>query len=394
MIRVSFALGVIALPLCAADLTGRWLGTYVSGDVRLPVAIELAKEGTRVSGASGTRQDFLTPLEDVQLTGNTLTFGLRMGASSRTARFRGAVQGDRISGDLSADPPGSKGVIELRRAGAAARFPAAAAMLSNSDPSSSTDEFDKPESLKEWKTLSEAEGWPDRTGSTDINRTRPGSLYIVPQSGAWWAGYHGVYFFKEVTGNFVITSRLQVTGRDGGEPSKIWTISGLLLRAAPDRTVARDQRKENWIYLMTGRGPREQRVVDAKSTLEDQNAWDITPAQAGWYELRIARLGPVFVEMVRESGKDWVIRKRICREDLPQTLQAGINVTSDFTLSAQMKAADYNARLYPGRSDPDSATEFDYVRFGRIPEKPDAVARIAGRPVVAASDADLLALLR
>jgi len=107
---------------------------------------------------------------------------------------------------------------------------------------------------------------------------------VVPQSGAWWAGYHGVYFFKEVKGDFAITTRVKVTGKSGGDPAKMWTISGLLVRAPASSKIPREQRKENWIYLMTGRGPGEGRVIDAKSTLESNNAWDITPAQPGWYE--------------------------------------------------------------------------------------------------------------
>jgi hypothetical protein len=46
-----------------------------------------------------------------------------------------------------------------------------------------------------------------------VNKTKPGSLFIEPQSGAWWAGFHGGYLFKEITGDFAVTTRLKVTGK-------------------------------------------------------------------------------------------------------------------------------------------------------------------------------------
>lgn len=145
---------------------------------------------------------------------------------------------------------------------------------------------------------------------------------------------------------------------------------------------------------MTGRGPAEGRVIDAKSTLNGDNAWDITPTQPGWYELRIARLGPLFIAMCRKEGGDWILRKRILREDLPETLQAGISATSDFKLSASMPAAKYNAELFPGRSSPDSVTVYDYVRFSRIPNHPELNRKLAGKELILVSDGDLLALFR
>jgi len=229
-----------------------------------------------------------------------------------------------------------------------------------------SDDFDGPESVSHWRNLSDAEGLPNRVGQIEV---REGLLRIVPNSGAWWKGYHGVYLFKEVEGDFVVTTRLKVTGKKGGEPSGIWTISGLLVRAPGDLRLAPAERKENWIYLMTGRGPEESRVVDSKSTVNGLNVWDITPAQDGWYELRIARTGARFVQWCRPNGSGWTLRKEILRDDLPKRLQVGINVTADFKLSSTMPPAKYNAELFPDRSSSDSLTLVDYVHFQRdLPE--------------------------
>jgi len=196
-----------------------------------------------------------------------------------------------------------------------------------------------------------------------------------------------------VKGDFVVTARLKVTGKEGGEPANIWTISGLLVRAPADPSVAREQRKENWIYLMTGRGPAETRVVDAKSTRDSGNVWDITPAQSGWYELRIARVGPVFVLLCRPDGAEWKARKLILRDDLPDTLQVGINVTSDFDLSKSMPPAKYNAEAFDRKSHIDAETLVDWVRFSPVPDRRQALDAISGKLVLEVSDAELLRIV-
>jgi hypothetical protein len=389
---LSFAL--LAVPVGAGDLSGKWSGTVRSDGKQIPVHLELQQEGGEIAGALGMRSDFLSPLGKVRLAGSSLSFEFQIPAGP-AGRFEGAVDGDSASGLVTFHAPGASGKLEMKRIGRPSRFPVSFSRAANHDDLAAlSDEFDNPGTLGNWKSLSGAEGWPNRVEKLDVNATSAGHLYVVPRSGAWWAGYHGVYFFKEVKGDFAITTRVKVTGRSGGEPTKIWTISGLLVRAPADAKIPREQRKENWIYLMTGRGPGEGRVFDAKSTLDSINAWDVTPAQPGWYELRIARAGTLFIAMCRPDGGDWMLRKRIFREDLPETLQAGVNVTSDFKLSSSMPAAKYNAELFPGTSSPDSVTTFDFVRFSRLAGTPELRRKLAGKEVVAVNDADLLALFR
>lgn len=277
----------------------------------------------------------------------------------------------------------------MTKAGPPSRLPSPLVPHSSSGLSKLSDEFSRPETLREWTTLSQAEDWPGRIERMDIGGASPGRLSIIPRSGAWWGGYHGVYLFKVVRGDFMVTARLQVTGKAGGEPANIWTISGLLVRAPGDLSLAREQRKENWIYLMTGRGPAQARVVDAKSNRDGGNAWDITPAAAGWYELRIARIGPLFVLLCRPDGEPWKARKLIFRADLPPALQVGLNLTSDFKLSTSMPAAKFNAATFDGAG-VDAATLVDWIRFSPLPDRRKALNALAGKPVLDVSDADLL----
>jgi hypothetical protein len=393
MFRLVLTFSFLILPLCAGDLSGRWSGTLRSDGHEVPLALEFLQADNKLSGACGIRADFLWPLRNVRLAGRILTFNLQL-PRVLAGRFEGVVDGDRAEGQFNSDVAGLRATLVMKRIGPPSRLLSSfASPREPDDMAALSDEFENPGSLKNWKNLGDVERCPDRVEKIDVNKTSAGHLYIVPQSGAWWAGYHGIFLFKEVKGDFVITTRVKVTGKSGGEPANIWTISGLLLRSPASLTPSSEQRKENWIYVMTGRGPDEGRVVDAKSTMDSNNEWDITPAQPGWYELRIARLGPLFVAMCRADGAEWMLRKRIFRSDLPETLQAGINVTSDFKLSASMPAAQYNAELFPGKSQADSVTLFDYVRFSRVRGKPEAT-KLAGREALGISDADLLALFR
>lgn len=384
LIRALLCGAVLAISV-SGGVAGRWAGNLVLKGSP-PFAIELSGDDGALVGMGNTRPDFFISLERITLAANILSFEMRV-AAGPLAKFRGEVSGDRFSGEVLLPGMAEKARFELKKEGRPARLPDRLPGAARVDALS--DEFDSDATLANWQNLAAAEGLPDRIASMDANKTNPGMLRILPNSGAWWGGYHGIFLWKEVKGDFVITTRVKVSGRSGGEPEQIWTISGLLVRAQADAKAAMADRKENWIYVMTGRGPGSERVIDAKSTMDSVNVWDIVPAEAAWYELRIVRLGPLFVEFCRPDGGQWMVRKRILRPDLPETVQAGINVTSDFKLSATMKAAEYNTRLYPGKSAPDSVTLFDYVRFSA-----PGAGELAGREVVGITDAELLSIAR
>jgi len=363
------------------DLTGRW---SVSLDGRqIPLVIEFVQDGSSITGIFGRRSDFMSPIPAVRISGDAIEIDLQLPAGP-PIKLTGTAQSDLITGEAKLPVKPFVAKLEMKRTGPIAKLPASPAQKDD-DVASLSDEFESAASLKNWKNLSDAEGWPNRI---DTMEATGGNLSIVPRSGAWWAGYHGIYLFKEIKGDFAVTTRVKVTGRTTEEPSRIWTISGLLLRKAGDRETARENLKENWIYVMTGRGPQTERVIDAKSNLDSVNQWDITPAKAGWHELRLARLGPLFVALVRPEGGAWEVRKRIVREDLPETLQAGINVTSDFDVSRTMPASKYNAELVP-ESKIDGVTMFDYVRFARI-----SAPQLAGRELLRIPDTELLSILK
>lgn len=56
----------------------------------------------------------------------------------------------------------------------------------------------------------------------------------------------------------------------------------------------------------------------------------LTPAQPGWVELRIARVGRYFVLLRRYPGGAWTTHFTYIRRDLPLALTAGIDAFSGY----------------------------------------------------------------
>jgi hypothetical protein len=228
------------------------------------------------------------------------------------------------------------------------------------------DEFSDGPKLAGWKDFAQVERWPNRTATLDVDRTSPGHLYLEPSSAAWWQGYHGVFLFKEIEGDFVVATRVWVKGKSGDVPKVGWTISGLMARKPGDLAKNPAERKENWVYLMTGSGPQDGMVLDWKSTRDSRNIYDVAPSQAGWVELRMVRVGSAFFGLYRFGSEPWrVMESRRVRPDLPAKLQVGINATSGIGTSEKMSFQEYNERLHDGGPAPDSVSRFDYVRFRR-----------------------------
>ena len=77
-----------------------------------------------------------------------------------------------------------------------------------------SDVFDDPTALSEWTRLAEVEGWTDKLKTLDVDATAPGALYLEPYPSVWFYAYTAPLLFKSVEGNFVVTTRIDVSGAD------------------------------------------------------------------------------------------------------------------------------------------------------------------------------------
>jgi hypothetical protein len=186
-----------------------------------------------------------------------------------------------------------------------------------------SDEFNDPATASQWQVLQG--DLADGVAPTfDIAKSTPGELTITPGRSWWVDGTRAFYLYKPVTGDFVVTARLHVTGREGATPTADWSLSGLLVRRPTD-----NRGQENWVSFRVGRrGGKD--VFERKTTVTGTSTLVLNPAQPGWVELRIARVGRYLVLLRRYGAGAFTPHFTYIRRDLPLALTAGIDAFSGY----------------------------------------------------------------
>ncbi len=233
------------------------------------------------------------------------------------------------------------------------------------------DEFNA-DSLSDWQRHYEVDGWQlDQAHALDINQTSPGHLYIEPEVTSWYEDYRAIYLFKEVTGNFIVETRVQVTSLTGGLPSRDYSLAGVMVRAPREVTPATWQAdQENWLFIATGRGADPNNPqLETKRTYNSTSHLILTPAEAGWVDLRIERLGQTFNLYARFPGDDWFLSRTIEHDLMPATLQVGLHAYTDWPTVSTFDAFAFNSQIVlspPGQRD--QIARYDYIHFTRPTE--------------------------
>jgi len=103
-----------------------------------------------------------------------------------------------------------------------------------------SDEFSNPATLANWLRVHEVEQWnADQLETYDINATQPGRLAMMPYTVTWFQDWRGPLSFKEITGDFVVTTDVTATGRDGlSVPQAQFSLAGLMIRTPRNITPA------------------------------------------------------------------------------------------------------------------------------------------------------------
>ena len=249
-----------------------------------------------------------------------------------------------------------------------ARPVAPASARAADDLAALSDEFDNPNSLAAWTELSAAEGSQNWIEQIDIGKTNPGELYLTPYVSGWFADWRGVYLFKEVQGDFDVTTRIAVTGRSSPVPDKSYSLAGLMARAPRATRIADWQPgKENWLFITTGYGDPSKGVgkpqFETKTTFNSESKLRLTPSQTGWVELRMIRLGSRFFTFHRFGPGPWEVGDFYVRPDLPATLQLGLNAYTDWGPVEAQDPRTFNTN--PARLRGDLVVRDDYIRFRR-----------------------------
>ena len=235
-----------------------------------------------------------------------------------------------------------------------------------------SDEFDQAGTLAQWKDLATVEKFPSKAARLDINTTSPGQLYIEPYTSTWFEDYRGVFLYKEVSGDYMVTARVRASGKSSDTPTSAFSLSGVMSRAP--RNITMDSwtpHGENWLFIATGygNGGIDGPQFETKTTTNSASTLWLMPGRADWVNLRILRVGEVFLMLYQFSDGPWTLSRCFDRPDLPQTLQVGIHAYTDWnTITTRYPddAEGFNRATLTGLdTHPDLIVRDDYMRFQR-----------------------------
>lgn len=287
-----------------------------------------------------------------------------------------------------------------------------------------SDEFDDPVSIANWQRNYQVEGWgADKLETWDVDTSRDGHMRAMPYSSSWFQNWTGAYAFKEITGDFVVTMRLEVNRRNGmaGRPTSIYSLAGIMVRtprgissAAPTPdpgpgvvlpwpppaegqpnhyTTDWDRNTENYIFLSWGHtapnfAPDASRwscevktTINGASTLYGSQTG--VPADHNEATLQIIRRGSTFLLLRRHGDGPWIIENRFVRNDMPATLQVGLTTYTDWSTVGGMDEYHHNRTVVTAGGNPDVVADVDYFRVHRpnplITESMLAAVNITGQ---------------
>ncbi len=335
------------------------------------------------------------------------------------AHYRLRVAGFSQAGTVTLQLPAAA----VSAVGSAETNPASAVAVVNYTPpviddiAGLSDEFGSAGTLGDWQRNYIAEGWgsdANKLETWDINASRSGHMRLVPVPSTWFNNNTGALVFKEVTGDFVATVRVDVRRPGGlpGRPQSDYTWAGLLIRSPRTLTAAApvpdpgpgtvlpwppdgsyttqwNFQPENYLYLASGFG--------TNATSNDTNLWHYesklttnsnsdfyggvtgVPAGASVSTLQIVRIGQTCVLIRRHGAGEWIVQERYNTPNLPVTVQVGMTAYTNYFHIASQDAFHHNRTAATGGS-PDVVADFDYLHVRR-PDPAVTEAALLALPV-------------
>ncbi len=255
-----------------------------------------------------------------------------------------------------------------------------------------TDEFDDNTTVSNWSRLYETENWnADPLLEYDVDTSEAGALTMVPSASSWWEDRIGALRYREVTGDFIVSTNVRVSDPSGvGVPSSFYSLAGLMARVpqAPGYDAQTDfaNGQQNYYDVLLGfttTGP--QLLVNLTQASNSGNpASDVIDYEI---EIRLARVGDVLITLFREPGSAWQVLEAVSWPELAPTLQVGMAAFSDWAGANSVSVGDHNNTAVAGNEDLSAA--FDYMRF----QTPVVPAPLAGLDLTTVPSTDLLSFL-
>lgn len=270
------------------------------------------------------------------------------------------------------------------------------------DLTSLSDEFNQDSLSSEWTMFHEAFGWPNKLKKLDTNASVAGALHLQAYHSAWVRDLNAPFLFKTVKGDFDVRARVRVRGSAQAIPAGQWSLAGLMARVPNQLTAETWQpRMENWHFITTGVAHEPGKAVtETKGTYNSYSSLKIRPAQSGWLELRLVRVGMALFALARPDGNSpWVIRDRFYRMEASPSIQIGIvaYAASEAVPGGPDRPEKQNREVLKD-APVDASVDVDWIRFSRpkLSTKPDWYSQVSGANLLAEpglSDADILSAL-
>jgi len=272
-----------------------------------------------------------------------------------------------------------------------------------------SDEFQDAATRSDWQRLQETEGWhADQLQTWDVNQTHAGRMVLQPNTAVWYQDYRGPLVYRDITGDFVITTELTVSDRDDrgvSDPDSVpgdalFSLAGLMIRTPrPITHPAVDwqpgtqhddgtNQGDNYVLLSFGYGQGANTFSLAVNTTRNSHSLlELTPLNptASTIKLQLARIGSSVITLYQFPGAAWQVHRRYARPDLPHTVQVGMVASTDWGKASDYPPFVHNSRVLlaehvtdptPGEPfNPDLTASFEYLRCVR-PDVPDELANL------------------
>jgi hypothetical protein len=270
-----------------------------------------------------------------------------------------------------------------------------------SDPLVSfSDEFDDASTLGDWLRIYETEQWNANQLQTfnidqaDGGTSRQGFATMVPYANAWFGDYRGELTYKVISGDFMVTARLEVSNlADTGAPNSLYSLAGLMVRepraVTPGTWTAGG---ENYVLIAAGAaGTAANDAIYLSNTTISTSVVTSAPVTYSEVDLRIIRLGQYLIILKRETGSAWTVHQRFTRNDFGAAVQVGMVAMGDWTTCNGYTEINHNQTVITTGT-PDLLAQYDFVRFASV-NPPPGWSGLDLANSSAISDVNILAVL-
>lgn len=239
------------------------------------------------------------------------------------------------------------------------------------------DEFNSPCNLNNWQNIDTVEGWlADHLEAHDVATSYPGQLMMMPYTSSWFRNWRGTLLFKNISGNFIYTTRITTTNRNGDAvpPSSDYSLAGQMIRIPTGFTNAGGHNgnpsdwstgNENYVFASMGRADDGSTFqVEIKTTQNSGSSLsiqDLTPTTNTIY-MRTVKIDSAIIVLSSIDNNTWQVRNRYYRTDFHEepVIQAGFVTYTDWPNVQSIGFTNHNFNILNNQYNMDNGTSYSW----------------------------------